>query len=298
MRAERHGAVVVTGGTSGIGRACASELVEVFRGEVIITGTDERRTAAAARDIRAEPAVLDLRSFESIREFAQQLRSRPIRALVCNAGVQLNHRRYTADGIEESFAINYLGHFALIQLLLDQLARPSRIVLVTSGAHDPRVWTGIAEPRLSAIADLAFPVEANEPEQRAAQRSYTTAKLCTVMAAYALSRRYAEDGISINAFDPGLVPATNAARDATATVRLLWNTLYRLLTPLPGVWTVADAGGNLARLITDPELAGVSGCYFSGRHPRASSLDSYNTTYQRDVWEQSLELLRKYGIGV
>lgn len=291
--------MVVTGGTSGIGRACASKLAEAFPGKVIITGTDERRTAAAARGISAEPAVLDLRSFESIRQFTQQLRSQPpIRALVCNAGVQLNHRRYTADGIEESFAVNYLGHFALIQLLLDQLARPSRIVLVTSGAHDPKVWSGMAPPRLCSVADLAFPIDGNEPEHRSAQRSYTTAKLCTVMAAYALSRRYAEEGISINAFDPGLVPATNAARDATATVRLLWNTVYRLAIPLPGVSTVAAAGGNLARLITDPELAGVSGCYFSGRHQRASSLDSYNTTYQRDVWEQSLELLRKYGIGV
>lgn len=289
--------MILTGGTSGIGRACAGRLAEAFPGRVVVTGTDERRTAYAVRGIHAEPAALDLRSFDSIRTFAKHMRARPpIRALVCNAGVQLNHRGYTADGIEESFAVNYLGHVALIRMLLASMARPSRIVLVTSGAHDPKVWSGIAAPRLNSIRRLAFPIDGEEPERTSAQRSYTTAKLCSVLTAYELSRRYSPEGIRVNAFDPGLVPATNAARDATATVRLLWQTWYRLLIPLPGVWSVAAAGGNLARLVTDPELADVSGCYFSGRQQRGSSLDSYNVTYQRDVWEQSLDLLDAFGI--
>ena len=78
--------------------------------------------------------------------FVKEIEARdlPIRALVCNAGLQMNHGpRLTPDGFETTFAVNHLGHFLLTHLLLGRLLAhaPARIAIVASGVHDPAMKT-------------------------------------------------------------------------------------------------------------------------------------------------------------
>ncbi len=68
-------------------------------------------------------------------------------ALVCNAGLQIvSGLQQTADGVEMTFGVNHLGHFALVDGLLEHLVAPARIVLVASGTHDPEKLTGMPHP--------------------------------------------------------------------------------------------------------------------------------------------------------
>ncbi|MDA0635459.1 SDR family NAD(P)-dependent oxidoreductase [Nonomuraea sp. MCN248] len=91
---------------------------------------------------------LDLAQLDSVRAFAASVRERlgggPVDALVCNAGVVLPEAGgRTVDGFETTFAVNHLAHYLLSRLLLPVLADGARIVLTTSGAHDPATRAGL-----------------------------------------------------------------------------------------------------------------------------------------------------------
>jgi len=106
-----------------------------------------------------------------------------------------------------------------------------------------------------------------------------------------LAQRLRERGITVNAFNPGLMPGTGLIRDAGAVSRLLWRTVARGLVVLPMVNTTRTSGANLARLLTATELAGVTGAYFVGRHPAGSSLASYDAVANQALYQRSLHLI-------
>jgi len=125
--------VVVTGANSGIGRAAAAALA-AKGARVILAVRDEQkgRAAAAAMTGRVEVRPLDLASLASIRDFAAGTDG-PVHVLINNAGTMTEALEHTTDGFELQFGINHLGHFALINLLLDRIT--SRVVTVSSTAH-------------------------------------------------------------------------------------------------------------------------------------------------------------------
>ncbi|MDT7646810.1 MAG: hypothetical protein QOC75_3810 [Pseudonocardiales bacterium] len=288
---------MVTGGTGGLGLECARVLAATPGARVVVTGRDKGRTAAAAAALDAYPMVLDLGSLASVHRFAAELGTDlaagalpPLRGLVCNAGLQVTTDSRTEDGFETTFGVNHLGHLALVSDLVDRFEAPARIAFVSSGTHDPAKPTGMPSPLADATADeLAFPPA--EPGARTGRRRYTTSKLANVRTSYVLAQRLRERGITVNAFDPGLMPGTGLARDAGAVTRLLWRTVAKGLVVLPMVNTTRTSGANLARLLTATELAGVTGAYFVGRHPAGSSLASYDAVANQALYRRSLHLI-------
>lgn len=125
-----------------------------------------------------------------------------------------------------------------------------------------------------------------------ARRRCTTSKLADVRTAYALARRLEPRGITVNAFDPGLVPGTGLARDARPVGRALFATLARALVVLPGVNTAATSSADLARLVTDPALA-TTGAYVVRRAATRSSAASYDVDAQEALHWDSLQLHRR-----
>jgi NAD(P)-dependent dehydrogenase (short-subunit alcohol dehydrogenase family) len=133
---------VVTGATSGIGKAAATALARLGA-TVVLVGRDHGRTEAAAAEIapvsasppRAE--VADLASLEQVRGLAGRLDGlERIDVLINNAGLVLGERRITPDGLEHMFALNHLAPFLLTSLLPKLTASaPARVVTVTSDAH-------------------------------------------------------------------------------------------------------------------------------------------------------------------
>jgi light-dependent protochlorophyllide reductase len=294
---------LITGATSGLGLRAAAELARDPCWHVVISGRDRQRTQAVAAEIGAEPQVFDLGSLEDIRRFAEGFRDGqrpPLRALVCNAGLQhVGGPVFTEDGYETTFAINHLGHFLLVALFLERLTPPARIVIVSSNTHDPQRRTGMPSPRYTSAAELARPGTgwaAGDSPVTAGRRRYTTSKLCNVLFTYELERRMGGRGITFNAFDPGMMPGTGLARDYRTYQRLAWRFLLPALTVFPNVNSAQRSGRALVRLISDPTLERISGRYWSGRREVRSSADSHDQAKATDLWQTSLELTELSGL--
>ena len=212
----------------------------------------------------------------------------------------------TEDHFEATFGVNHLGHFLLANLMLRHLGAPGRIVFVSSGTHDPGQRTGMPAPMLREARSLAAPDDEEEARRNpglVGRRRYTTSKLCNVLCAYEMDRRLRAGGastpdrpISVNAFDPGLMPGTGLARDYGPSIRFAWNLLgpllCRMMRPfVANIHSPEESGRALARLVLDPSLENVSGRYFEGLAEIRSSAESYDQSKATTLWEQSAELV-------
>ncbi len=151
---------IITGGNGGLGYECARVIAAASpQWQVIIAARDHAKSEEAARSIIAATGNsnvaaidLDLGSLDSVRRFAAGFAARglpPIGAIVCNAGIQtVRELTFTAEGYETTFAVNHLGHFLLVNLLLRYLSDRARIVIVSSGTHNPDQFTGMPKARL------------------------------------------------------------------------------------------------------------------------------------------------------
>ena len=166
--------VIVTGATSGVGRATAAALADAGA-RVIMAVRNVDKGAAVAADLRAttpgaalEVRALDLADLATVRDFARDWTD-PIDIMINNAGVMSTRRAETADGFELQLGTNHLGHFLLTTLLLPQIT--GRVVVVASDAHrwahldldDPhwqhRRYRAFAAYGQSKLANLLFALE-------------------------------------------------------------------------------------------------------------------------------------------
>lgn len=312
MQRQARQTVIITGGNTGLGPECAREIARSDGDwHIVLAGRDERRNSQAAGRLATqtgspniEAMVLDLASLASVRSFVKQFAARnlpPLRAIVCNAGIQVTGAlTYTGDGFETMFAVNHLGHFLLVNLLLEQLQAPAKIVFVSSGTHDaeqPEKLFGAA--RYTSARELATPDTAAADPFRGIGR-YATSKLLNILCAYELHRRMQAAGLSsserpiaVLAYDPGAVPETSLARGYHPVVQAVWRSrLLRRSLELGGA-VFSDprtSGRAMARLVLDPALMADSACYFRVWNENRSSRDSYNLAYARDLWETSVVL--------
>ena len=294
---------VITGANTGLGLECARSLLasdETWH--VVLAVRDPARGADAVAELAAPQRCtvlpLDLASLRSVRAFGGRLREAglpPLRAVVCNAGLQVpDGTRLTDDGVELTFGVNHLGHFALVQGFLAQLDRPARVVVVSSGTHDPAKFTGMPDPNYTSASELAHP-RAEAEDTKDGRRRYTTSKLCNLLFAYELDRRLGQgaDGVAVTAFDPGLRPGSGLARDYSPLQKFAWRYVFPVLRVLPNVNSTRTSGRRLAALAGDPAFDGVTGAYFEGAKAIRSSPDSYDLAKARDLWETSEQLVNQ-----
>jgi NAD(P)-dependent dehydrogenase (short-subunit alcohol dehydrogenase family) len=191
--------VVVTGASSGVGRVTAERLAA--RGvRVILAGRNVEAHVALVDELRkaggdAEHVPLDLNDLGSVRSCAQKLTERQpyIDVLINNAGVA-GRRDLTKQGFEAAFGVNHLGHFLLTQLLLPRLlaTEGARVVNVSSKAHYGARGVDFDSVRRSATLLSAF-------------ACYEVSKLCNVLHAAELARRYGSQGLHSYALHPGVL---------------------------------------------------------------------------------------------
>ncbi|MCX8161261.1 MAG: SDR family oxidoreductase [Candidatus Saccharicenans sp.] len=274
---------LITGATSGLGRAAALDLArQGFR--VIIVARNKEKAESTCRRIRhltRNEAVswylCDLSLLGQVRNLASELQAdlACLDVLINNAGARFLRHQVTPEGIELTLATNHLGHFVLTLSLLDLLKKSpeARIINVASGAH-------YGADRL--IENIL------RPEEYDGRKQYARSKLANVLFTYALAERLKEQGlnITVNAADPGGV-ATNFARN-NGLIPWLRHRLYylskrQLLSPAQGAETITY-------LASSPEVRGISGAYFFERKERRSSTTSYDMENQKKLWELSLSL--------
>jgi NAD(P)-dependent dehydrogenase (short-subunit alcohol dehydrogenase family) len=272
--------ILITGATSGIGRATALGLAEMGA-DVAITGRDGGRAEDAAREIRAvgggqvEVFVADLSSQLEVRRLAERvLRSLPrIDVLINNVGGYWNTRHRTADGLERTFALNHLASFLLTDLLLDRLkeSTPARVVTVSSNAH--------------AMGRMDFE-DLQGTTSYSGARAYNQSKLANVLFSYELAKRLRGSGVTANALHPGLVSTSFGAEDPAG--------IQRLLVPFlrPFMKTPARGAATSIHLACAPDLEQVTGRYFVDRKAKESAARSYDEAVAARLWQVSGDLVR------
>ena len=272
--------VLITGGTTGIGRATATGLA-ALGASVAIVGRDLDRAESAAAEIRREAGagsvdvfVADMSSQAEVRRLAVAVRDRYPRldVLVNNVGGYWATRKVTADGLEHTFAVNHLAPFLLTALLLDRLeaSAPARIVTVSSGAQ--------------AMGRLAFDDLQGE-RAYSAQRAYNQSKLANVMFTYELARRLEGTGVTATVLHPGLVRTNFAAEDPTTFIKGL------ILVARPFMKTPAQGARTSVYLASSADVSGVTGKYFVNGKPRTTSKLSYDTAAAARLWQVSEQLV-------
>jgi NAD(P)-dependent dehydrogenase (short-subunit alcohol dehydrogenase family) len=270
---------VITGGTSGIGRAVALALAAEGATLVIVGRRAAHADAAVAAARRAGArdvdAVLgDLSSQQDVRRIAAEIGRRHacVHALVNGAGGLFLRRIRSADGIEMTWALNHLSPFLLTNLLLERLERgaPARIVTIASDAH--------AHGR----------IDFDDPSRRRGAAAYAQSKLANVLFTRGLAGRLRDRGVAANAVHPGRVASGFG-----------WNNgvIWRLARPFVhgGAMTPDAAAPDVARLVADPALAGVSGRYFAAGkvvEPAPQALD--DDAVER-LWTLSARMTRLDG---
>src|SRR2546422_1890995 len=266
---------LVTGANSGIGKATALGLARLG-GTVVMACRSATRGEAARQDVvrdsgnsRVYLEIVDLASEESTRSFAEEFQRKYPRldVLINNAGVYTAHREVPPDGLERTFEVNCLSGFLLAHLLLDLLKKsaPSRIVNVSSRAHSGGTIH---------FDDL-------QGEQRyGGFGAYGQSKLAQILFTQELARRLQGTRVTVNACHPGVI-RTNLGMGGTSAVVRFVRMFFK--GPEKGAETPIY-------LSISPDVAGVTGKYFTNKHVREPSRAAQDPVAARRLFDVSAEL--------
>ena len=272
---------LVTGATSGIGKATAMGLAKQGA-TVVIVARNQARGEGSLQEIRAisgNPRVdlllADLSSQASVQQLVTTFGAQysHLHVLINNAGVFMLKRHETVDGLEMTFAVNHLAPFMLSHLLLDQLkaSASARIVNVCSNAH--------TSGRID-LDNLQLAKGYN------VWRAYAQSKLAMLLCSYELARRLAGTGITVNCAHPGFIftnmGMSNVGPRTQAVARFILSRLGS--SPEKGARTSLF-------LATSRDIEGINGKYFANCQPTQSSPRSLDETLQRRLWEESTRLV-------
>lgn len=275
--------VLITGANSGIGFEAAVSMARMGADIVMVARNRQKAEAAivAARERsgsgRFSLMLCDMSSMSDVRRLAAEVLATIPRldVLVNNAGSVNDVRRITGEGLEQTFAANYLGHFLLTHLLLALLrsSAPSRVVNVSSIGH--------------GHGDMDFGNLQFEKGGYSVMKAYGRSKLAQILFTRELARRLAESGVTVNSLHPGAV-ATHIwshapwfARPVLAAAQLF------MLTPEQGA-------ERIVYLAASPEVEGETGGYYDKNTRVEPSALARDAAVAARLWEESVKLTQPF----
>ncbi|KAG0204070.1 hypothetical protein BGX28_003881 [Mortierella sp. GBA30] len=292
--------VIVTGANAGLGYAttvalasrgahvilaCRSEakaLEAIEKAKVEIKEKNPLLTTEPKLDILA----LDLNDMNKCHQAAKEFLARglPLHILINNGGIMTSPFALSADGIEQQFAVNHMGHFVFTMGLLDRIkeSQPSRIVMLSSVGHEGAVKGGIDFETLNDAS-------ASNPASR-----YGRSKLANILCGKALARRLVNEKVYVNMPHPGFV-YTDLQRNNKASMGTIAATTYDLAGKMCAAKPEVGALNQLY-CATSPEIEekDLRGRYFvpvgNELRPSPYALDE---ELQEKLWAYSEKLMRE-----
>lgn len=270
--------VLVTGGSSGIGRETARALARGGASLLLVSRSsgpgaevaEQLRRETGNPDVHFYPA--DLSSQAEVRRVAAEVKREHERldVLVNNAGAVFSERKTSADGVEMTFALDHLSYFLLTVLLLEPLLKSPapRVVNVASSAAN--------------FTNLDFDDLLKNKRYRSFE-AYSQAKLANIVFTFQLERFLQNTPATANVMHPGFV-ASGFGGGASG------NLFLRLTRPLAK--TPAQGAETAVYLASSPEVKGVSGRYYVDKKPAAAPKTAYDRQVQARLWRRSRELVR------
>ena len=269
---------LITGATSGIGKATLASLAQQGMSIVMVSRNKEKGESVRSaitektRNENIHLAIADLSSQQDIRRLASDIKSKysKLDILVNNAGGIFGKRILTVDRLELTFALNHLAYFLLTNLLLEILkaAPAGRVVNVSSQAH--------------RYGSLEFDDPGFEKGYNA-MKSYAQSKLANLLFTYELSRHLAGTGITANALHPGAV-RTGFGKDLSGIAGFVFKRFdFLMRSPEKGAETVIWLASS-----AEPEQ--LTGKYFCDRRELRSSRVSHDRDVAKRLWEASAQM--------
>jgi NAD(P)-dependent dehydrogenase (short-subunit alcohol dehydrogenase family) len=271
---------LVTGSTSGIGRAAALALGRLGA-DVVVHGRDPQAGAAVVEELSRTGAdatfvQADFADLDAVQDLAVAVREETegLDLFVNNAGGLFRNGGLTDAGVEYTFHVNHLSPYLLTTELLDHLREGARIVTTASSAHK-----GVS-------LDLD---RVRGADRYTGFKAYSHSKLANVLFATELATRLDTTGreVTSNSIHPGAIPGSGFSRFLPGPLP----GLFQRLEAVPGVTSVADGAAEILFVAVSPRAAEASGRYFTNQRPRTPSEAARDGEAARRLWSESATLL-------
>ncbi|MHA1443161.1 MAG: SDR family oxidoreductase [Candidatus Hodarchaeales archaeon] len=274
---------MITGANSGIGKITALELAKMDA-HIIMVCRNKNKGILSQREIlertgnpNIDLMVADLSSQASIRNFVDKFREQyeTLHILIQNAGTIAKKRLLTTEGLETTFATNYLGPFLLTNLLLDVLitSAPSRIISISSGMHH------------RASIDLE---DLQSTKAYKNINAYSISKLANILFIYELHHRLRKSGVTnvtSNAVHPGFIRTNFGMNGLNWFQKLGMKIVHPFLAISP-----QEGAETSIYVASSPEVENISGEYFAKKKVSESSPLTHDRNLQKKLWKISEEL--------
>ncbi|RZK18891.1 MAG: SDR family NAD(P)-dependent oxidoreductase [Pedobacter sp.] len=274
--------VLITGATSGIGRAAAIAIASQGA-QIIILARNSEKAEQLLAELPGNGHLFFLCNMLSIGEIKSvseriKLSVSKLDILINNAGTWFSERQLTAEGQERTFVVNYLSYLQLSLQIKDLLLKSQHPQIINTTSFYHKQSFNVNDIQMQHGYSMS--------------KAYALSKLYVILITRELARRWQADQIVVNCFDPGSVDS-NFGRGQGGWIK----PLLRLQKLLFGKKPLAGAKPLIHLSSSIPDLA-VNGQYFQDTHVAEPSKSAQNDLHAAQLWDYSIELLQKINTSV
>ena len=274
--------VLITGATSGIGRAACIAIASQGA-QIIILARNSEKAAQLLAELPGKGHLFflcDMLSIGEIKSVSERIKQSvsKLDILINNAGTWFSERQLNAEGQERTFVVNYLSYLQLSLQIKDLLLKSQHPQIINTASFYHKQSFNVNDIQMQHGYSMS--------------KAYALSKLYVILITRALARRWQADQIVVNCFDPGSVDS-NFGSGQGGWIEPLLRLQKRLFgkKPLEGAKPLIYLASSI------PDLA-VTGQYFQDTHVAEPSKSAQNDLHAAQLWDYSVELLQKINTSV